>query len=525
MAVGMFVSLCIAFAASSAQAGGLEYNGAGTRAAGRGGAFSARADDPMALQLNPALLADLGGTQVMLNLNVALYNSCVQRPGTYVGDDRSTYAFPDNSWIDQPYPEVCNDSPISPGASLVATFQLTDRLTLGVGVLTPYAAGAARFGGADGTVANGTMPSPVRYNMVSQNLLQIFPSVGVGYRLTPWLALGATLQWGITHISYLNYGAAVPGEEPAEDLRAEINVQDNFTPAFIGSVALRPTPSLDFMLGFRWVDNVGARGTVQIDSRAFDDPAAPNTVRLLENVRLLAPQTGAISFGARYGHRRAAAQAPAEVPTADDPTPSPSEPSAPSADNNTGLVAPAPSSDPQEPPAAEAGDRIDTEVFDVEFDVVYELNNRVNDFVVTLPPNPTIDLPGVGVSPLPTPIRLGHKWKNQWSLRLGGDYNVIPGTLALRAGASFETSGVNTDYVQLDFIPGQRVSVGGGATLRLGKIDVSLAYLHIFQDEIKSTATSTTGLRQIALGVGNVINQGTYTASFDVFSLGATYRF
>lgn len=496
IAVGMFVVLSLSFAASNAQAGGLEYNGAGTRAAGRGGAFAARVDDPMALQLNPALLSDLTGVQLMLNLNVGLYNGCHQRAGRY-GDAGRTDGEPTvfaPGWENSAFPEVCNETPFSPGASLAATFQLAKGFTLGVGVLTPYAAGATRYGGEDGTVANGTLPSPNRYNMVQQNLLQLFPSVGFGYRPTRWLAFGATLQWGITHISYTNYGAAIPSEEPAYDLRTTLEVSDNFTPAIIGSVALRPTPSLDFMLGVRYVDNVRARGTVTLDAHDFDEPTTRDATTVLENVRLVAPQTSAITFGVRYGHRRGSSTA------LNDAT--------------------------QQSLRGATFDRMNTEVFDVEFDAVYDFNNRVTDFVVSLPQGAVADVPAAfPESPLPNPLRLAHNWKNQISLRLGGDYNVIPGTLALRIGASFETSGVDPRYVQLDFIPGQRFSVSGGATLRLGRIDISLAYLHIFQADITSTATADVGLRQIALGTGNVINDGTYTARFDVFSLGANYHF
>jgi len=501
IAVGMFVVLSVVcFAASNAQAGGLEYNGAGTRAAGRGGAFAARVDDPMALQLNPALLSDLTGVQLMLNINVGLYNACQQRPGTYEGeeDPRTVYPFR-AGWIGSRFPEVCNETPFSPGASLAATFQLAKGLTLGVGVLTPYAAGATRFGSADGTVENGTLPSPARYNMVQQNLLQLFPSVGVGYRPIPWLAFGATLQWGITHISYTNYGTAVAGEFPENDLRTQLDVSDNFTPAFITSVALRPTPSLDFMLGFRYVDDVRGRGTVTINALDFDDPAADNLTTTLDNVRLVAPQNSAITFGARYGHRR----------------------------HGTGTLL---NDTTQQSLRGATFDRMNTELFDVEVDVVYELNDRVTDFVVTLPPGSAANVPGIGVAPLPNVIRLGHNWKNQLSVRLGGDINVIPGTLALRLGGSYETSGVNTDYAQLDFVPGERISVSAGATLRLGKIDISLAYLHIFQGDITSTARAGigaegVGLRQIASTEGDVINQGTFSAQFDVFSLGANYHF
>jgi len=253
------------------------------------------------------------------------------------------------------------------------------------------------------------------------------------------------------------------------------------------------------MLGFRYVDDVRGRGTVTINALDFDDPAADNLTTTLDNVRLVAPQNSAITFGARYGHRR----------------------------HGTGTLL---NDTTQQSLRGATFDRMNTELFDVEVDVVYELNDRVTDFVVTLPPGSAANVPGIGVAPLPNVIRLGHNWKNQLSVRLGGDINVIPGTLALRLGGSYETSGVNTDYAQLDFVPGERISVSAGATLRLGKIDISLAYLHIFQGDITSTARAGigaegVGLRQIASTEGDVINQGTFSAQFDVFSLGANYHF
>ncbi len=491
--VGMFAALSLVSVASGARAGGLEYNGAGTRAAGRGGAFSARADDPMALQLNPALLSDLTGVQLMLNANVGLFNACQSRPGSY-GDPGRTQGEPTRfapGWEGNAFPEVCNETPFSPGASLVATFPVAEGLTIGVGVLTPYAAGATRFGTADGTVAGGTLPSPARYNLVQQNLLQIFPSVGVGYRVTPWLAFGATLQWGLTSISYTNYGtSSSAGEDPALDIRTDLAVTDSFTPAAIASVAVRPMDGLDLMLGFRYVDDVRARGTLTIGAHDFDEAANRNASTVVDGVRLVAQQTAALTFGARYGHPRGTAPAQAAG----------------------GAVA----------------DRMTTELFDVELNAVYEFNNRVTDYVVSLPPAAVADVPASGLTtaPLPNTIRLAHNWLNQLSLRLGGDYNVLPGKLALRVGAAYETSGVDPRFVQLDFLPGERISVHGGATLRLGQLDLSLAYLHIFQADITSTATATEGLAQVGLeGEGAIINQGTFSARFDVVSLGATYRF
>jgi long-subunit fatty acid transport protein len=490
---GILAALALVSVTTRARAGGNEYNGAGTRAAGRGGAFAARADDPMALQLNPALMSDLTGVQLLLNLNLGFSQSCQARPGSY-GDPGRTQGEPTRfapGWETNPFPEVCNETPFSPGASLAATFQLAEGLTLGVGVLTPYASGMKQFGAEDGTVAGGTLPAPNRYNLVSQNLFQIFPSVGVGYRVAPWLALGATFQWGITNIRYTNYGSSSSGgEDPALDIRTALAVNDYFTPAVIASAAVRPMRGLDVMVGFRYLDDVKAGGTLTLRAHDFDDPAERNATTVVDGVRLLAQQSSAITFGVRYGHARSGAAG--------------------------------------EGVSEAVHDRMSTELFDIELDAVYELHNRVKEYVVSIPRDATADVPASGVSsaPLPDQIRLPHNWQNQLSLRLGGDWNVLPGRLALRLGGAYETSGVDPRYVQLDFINGERISVHGGATVRFGQLDLSLAYLHIFQTDIVSTATDTVGLPQSALSdAGAIVNQGTFTGSFDVLSLGASYRF
>src|SRR3954468_22065663 len=71
--------------AAGAQAGGLEYAGAGSQALGRGGAVTARADDPMVLAYNPAGLAELRGTQFLFNANLALMSACMEPIGYYGG--------------------------------------------------------------------------------------------------------------------------------------------------------------------------------------------------------------------------------------------------------------------------------------------------------------------------------------------------------------------------------------------------------------------------------------------------------
>jgi long-chain fatty acid transport protein len=477
----------------AARAGGLEYNGAGTRAAGRGGAFVARADDGMALQYNPANLALLSTAQLMLNLNVGLWNVCQRRTGDYasVGGGLNDTIFP-MGWEERAFPEVCNDTPFSPGASLVQTVALGDRFGVAFGVLTPYAAGTVNFGAPNGTVAGGTLPSPARYTLIRQNLLQFFPSVGAGYRPTKWLAVGATLQWGITLIDFTNMGAAVPGEDPAGDIRTNLRVQDYFTPAFIVGATVSPIDSLEVSASFRHVDDVRGRGTLTLEAHPLDAPTERNVTGRIDGVRLVAPQTSVLSVGVRYGHPR----------------------------YGSGFM----NRDAERSLRRDVFDRMNHELFDVELDFVYEVNSRVDAFRVNLGENPMLEVPFAGgaSAPLPTPLRLEHRWRDQWGLRLGGDLNVIPGKLALRLGVHYESNGVDPRYAQLDFVPGQRIGLHGGATLRLGRLDLSLAYLHIFQADI---VTTNGDFRQIALGTGVVVNNGTISGSWDALSLGGTYHF
>ncbi|MCB9598646.1 MAG: hypothetical protein H6719_38375, partial [Sandaracinaceae bacterium] len=160
---------------------------------------------------------------------------------------------------------------------------------------------------------------------------------------------------------------------------------------------------------------------------------------------------------------------------------------------------------------------------------------------------------------LPVVIPITKGWSDQLSIRLGGDWNVIPGMLALRAGAHFETSGMNTYYQGPDFMPGMRLGLHLGATFRIDRFDVSIAYGHIFQfdhtvDEGRARHSASTGGRGAMddytcrdgagniieeydpnmpvvqrncypPGFGNVVNNGTYKAEYNVLSLSLRYHF
>ena len=77
--------LIVAIAAwpARALASGFEIPDNGTEALGRGGAFTAKADDGTALEYNVAGLAQQRGTRLLLDANLWLSSYSFQRSGTY----------------------------------------------------------------------------------------------------------------------------------------------------------------------------------------------------------------------------------------------------------------------------------------------------------------------------------------------------------------------------------------------------------------------------------------------------------
>ncbi len=542
-----------------ARAGGFEVSGVGTRGMGRGGAFAARVDDSLALALNPAMLAD-ADAQILLNANLTVWDACVTRSGTYAapgvgpgesyagggnifGDDEGP--FNPSTWADQPFARVCNSGIPQIGPQLMANVRLTNELGLGFGIVTPNGTGTARFGGADGTVmVNGQrLPTPTRYMVTEQDLLLFFPSVGIGYRPFDWLRIGLTLQWGVSIITFVNYtnsGTAASGspasagfEDPSADIRTRLSVIDPFVPAGIFSVHLVPHENFEIMASGRLSDAVGgvvdATGTLDVTTGAYgtgaDGSYVPTTTSI-PNTRLQAGQPFTFTLAMRYADRirprsyqRTAAEAVAH----------------------------------------HVDDGMRNENFDIELDVVYEQLSQVTDFVVTPPAGSMGALqtggPGGTSSgvPIPTPLPIPHGWSDVLTLRLGGDVNAIPEMLAVRAGVSFEipVDSRYKNYIQNDFISGWRLGLHAGATLRIERFDISLAY-GFFLGETVDVNPTEARYRQInALnmdgvcadgvaydparpvtsrgcypgGFGGVVNAGRYEQMFHIVSLGASYHF
>jgi hypothetical protein len=531
--------LALFFVPTSAHAGGFDLMPIGTRPLGRGGAFNARADDGMALFYNPAMLADIPDfVSLQLGAGLAIWDACATRSGNY-GDSFDALSQPTifgsdrPGWADTAFPSVCNSGDPQVIPSITATFRILPELTLALGVWTPGGVGQGRFGSVDGTVTarNGELaPSPTRYAVTDRNLLLFAPSVGIGWRPADWLRVGFTFQWGMASVDFTNYtSVGGTGEDPSNDIRTRLQVFDAFVPAGILSVHVVPHPNVDVMLGGRISDSVGgvvdASGTLTLGTGVFGNNmpgSSTPTTSTINGTTLDAGQPFQFMFGFRYSdriRRRAYEHGPLgdTLPQVDDP--------------------------------------MWTENFDIELDVNYLHLAQVGDFVISNPAGSSAVLQRVGNAPtnvpLPTTLPLPHGWSDALQFRLGGDVNIVPGTFAVRAGASFELplNDAFVRYAQNDFMQGWNLGLFLGATLRIERFDVSAAYGHVFAETVTVSSGNYRGISATNTegqctgdpaydpanpvvsrgcypsGFGGVVNNGTYTQELNVFSLALAYHF
>ena len=509
--------------APPASAGGLEWPGLGTRGAGRAGAWRARSDTALALHMNPANLVRLEGTQAELTMNLGTFRACFDRTGTPTEDGDgnprlATTPVPNDTdfgtedeYGDVEYPRLCNDRGLFPLPQLAFSARPHRRVGIGVGLVVPNnPRGVTSFGSSDGSQAaplapTGRLPSATRYDVVRANLLLAFVTAGVGVELHPRLRLGATFGWGFSNIQYTTVTAPLQGESPVLDILAVLEVKDRFVPRVSGSIAAEPVDGLDLMAGFVWIDSVDGTGTVRLRSFHF---ATDDTINALNprfgtsrtdrtfGAALNAPQASSLNFAARWAQLRPSAYV---------------------------------TDDSGQCRRAAARDPMSDEVFDIELGVDVSLGKVVDVFTIgphgQADPENRLDtgVPGIAISEAPA-LELPQNWKTQVTVMLGADYNVLPGRLALRAGVSYENDGIQPGSERLAFMPWSRMSFGVGLTLRVDRLELSMAYQHMHWFNRTNTEAQA-NIRQSTLTGGELLNAGRFTARADVVSLGMAYRF
>ncbi|HWU87567.1 MAG TPA: outer membrane protein transport protein, partial [Kofleriaceae bacterium] len=259
-------------APAAAHAGGLFLPGSGAISTSRAGAAIASADDGEALSINPAGLAKTRGTTITLSAALIQYSMQFTRSGTY--DALST---DDQPYEGAAYATVKNDpslpfgigavQPVPVAAITTDLGGLIPKLRVAVGVYAPNAYPFRNM--SQGYVFNGdytVAPPPTRYDIMEQDGAVILPSLALAYSITPKLDVGVRLSWGFAQLksTVALWGDPDNYEENVKkDGTLAADVTDSFIPNGALGLTFRPTPHLELAAVWTSAMPIQAKGTAQ----------------------------------------------------------------------------------------------------------------------------------------------------------------------------------------------------------------------------------------------------------------------
>jgi long-subunit fatty acid transport protein len=511
-----------------------EFPDNGSEQEGRGGAWVARASDPLATFYNPAGLAGQP-TRLTVQSNISTQHTCFARVQA-TGDSTS-------DGFNGSYPKVCNQGSFFPDPQLAFTLRVTDRIGIGLAVLGPSAVGTVTWP----EFVNGN-PSPQRYLLTARSGVILTPTIGIGWEALDGLRLGASFVFGTApNIDFVN---AAPGinevNAPAasNDVRNELKVKELFFPGFVLGSIWSPSDDLDVAAWYKWSSSINAKGDVTTAANYFTSAVAKG-------------DTSAVTYG-----DTAEPYCYTLPPNATPPATAPC-----GRGNNASVKVPVPMEaklgvryhqprrdvlyDPH------LRDPMAQDVFDIEADFTWANDSAFDYLQVRFPGDANGNgllpaNPGISTSTIPPNADVKHGFRDVFGVRVGGDYNVLPDQLALRAGAFLETQAANSVYQNIDFDGAERfgLAVGGTYRIHLGRekehaLDLMAGYGHIFFGTLGNDNPNAAGLSGLAgtpcAGGANAdgscpngaqryrtpwpVNLGTITSSVNVINVGASYRF
>ena len=491
------------FPLDASASNGLESPEAGAYQVGRGGAWIARADDPLAVYFNPAGLVRQA-TGVHVGAHLIFLNRCYTRTGQDSDEDSPTYGqygvpvSPGNGYAgpgaDPEGPEVgppaaiCEKTQPFPNPQLAANFRVHERFAIGIGVFAPHGVGSAEWPEElpfkNRLGVETTQPSAQRYMLVSSSSSILFPTLSASFAVSPELSVGAGFTWGIAVAEFVKFSEALSaapakgnvcgpnGDQPCvafddygRDVRAKLNATDIFIPGIVLGAIWSPSRNIDVAGWFRWSDAIDTDASVTTESNYFSDSGVKDEevdkcsdANNEQCTTTLGSKEGDPGYNA--GHLKLNIPLEAKL----------------------GVRFHWPRQNPGPRPSWAQGsktvrDAMSEDLFDVEANFTYANNSAVQ--AIELRFKEGIKINGTPGN-LPANADIPHNWRDVFGVRLGGEYVLLPSRLALRAGGFYESSGQDPRYLNLDFHLSERIGLSGGASVRLGPVDVTASYQHTF---------------------------------------------
>jgi long-subunit fatty acid transport protein len=512
-AIGVLSQVALVCIVGSARASSaLEFPDNGVAQFSRAGAWLATATDPIAGYYNPAALSTQA-TGVGLGANLVFQRICYRRKGPGGASETPGGVLP-------AYPEACNSNSGKPNVipNLAFAWRASRGLGVGLTIVPPSAYGLIEFPDRVST-GGAQIPAPQRYQVLKTNGTILFPTLAVGYSITDQVHVGVGFVWGIAvleahSMSMANVQQTNPVDDFTQDIGSTVKAKDLFVPGFVGSVLYELSENLDLAGWYRWSDKVRAKGDLELVAPYY---TAQGTVRsecpYAGYTKSHAGATCADITRSEDVKGKDAASITLTIPM--------------EARVGARWHAPrGPKAEPGPTRAFRTRDPLEDDVYDVELDLSWA-NNSAGDMVEVRFPD------GIGVNgapgTVPTNADTPTGWQDSFGARLGGQYNLMPNQLGLRAGTWLESSATKKQYLNPTNVAALRGGVGGGVVYRVAMVDLEAGYQHIWSAGLDNGGNGAT--RAIA-GTGSpdnrsyhAINGGKVTQSANVVSLGAVARF
>ncbi len=514
---GGLVAAAVVSSASSAWASdGIEVPDSGALQVGRGGAWVARAEDPLAAYMNPAAMS-FQASGVHVGVHLMFQSSCFARVDEQGNPISPGNNIPGPGAESGPDPDTCATS-IFPNPQLAAVFRITDRFALGVAAVGPHAVGNVSWPESiDFTLANNarTQPAPNRYLLVNQSSVLFYPTISASFALIPdELSIGAGFVWGIANAEFSTFTESTSStrkDDFTRDVKATLSASDFFIPGFLVGLDWRASKRLDFGAWFRWSDDVHSEAThLKLESNYWlaggtkNDSPCPSTdptCNLTDEeeagtFRIAIPMEA--KLGVRYHH------------------PLPASRRFPRWAAHGALVG----------KPGYVRDPMSEDLFDVELDFTWANNSAFDAVHISFKPG--IDVKGTP-GQVPVDGDIPHDWKDVLGVRWGGDVTIFPSFLAVRGGGFFESKMQRDELLNLDFDGGWKAGISFGGTVRLGPADLHLAYQHVFFETLDNegkgivhalSGDATSNFRSL-----QPVNGGKLSQQLNELALGATFRY
>ncbi len=499
MRLSCAAALAAATISTTALGAGYEYPDNGSVGLGRAGAMAAKADDGTAVYYNPSGLADQSGLRIMADgmfSNASIAFQRTDQNGVPIG------------------PTVANSGGTFVAPFVTLSYQIIPGLTVALGAYGPPADGRYQFPSetppspsnpnanpfGSPPTPSGPGGAPQKYMLIQNNIFVFYPTASIAWRPVRWVAFGASLQLvdASTFFQQATYdGALLDGktttpssESASRDTIASANVADNPIEVLAGifGVTVNPTDRLRIGASYRPGFTTTQTGTLGLDySTLAQDVHAKvsgnGTTQAKDGTsgsgpaQLVVPFPGEFKSGVGYAW-------------------------------GSGL----------------------TRGSDVELDFDYDQWSQLKQLALTPGFNFQTDLSNAQALPA---IEIPKNFQDAWSLRLGSDFRLPvrgPIRLTARAGLGYESSvyaSSGTIYPTIDFPNFAQFVGSAGFSIGWRMLDLDLGYAHVYEPtaQVRSSGVVMTANQPPPGYSPEVVGNGNFVTSYDVFSAGLRLRF